>query len=84
MCEVHPRRSGLSAWCHFPKSQSNAFFAGRDFTDILRASRASRLHTFRDSATSFTNAQTGNLKLAQKLLGHVTIDMTAEVYTHFR
>jgi integrase len=28
------------------------------------------------------NAKTGNLKLAQKLLGHSTIDMTADVYTH--
>lgn len=31
---------------------------------------------------SFINTQTGNLKLAQKLLGHSTIDMTADVYTH--
>jgi len=28
------------------------------------------------------NAQTGNLKLAQKLLGHSTIDITAKVYTY--
>ena len=28
------------------------------------------------------NAQTGNLKLAQNLLGHSTINMTADVYTN--
>lgn len=36
----------------------------------------------RHSAASILNEQTGNLKLAQKLLGHSSIDMTAEVYTH--
>jgi integrase len=49
---------------------------------IPRFSGASGFHTFRHSAASFINAQTGNLKLAQKLLGHSTIDMTAGVYTH--
>jgi len=39
-------------------------------------------HTFKHSAASFINAETGNLKLAQKLLGHSTIDMTAGTYTH--
>ena len=36
----------------------------------------------RDSAASIINEQTGNLKLAQKFLGHSTIEMTADVYTH--
>jgi integrase len=53
-----------------------------DRLGIPRSSGASGFHTFRHSAASFINAQTGNLKLAQKLLGHSTIDMTAEVYTH--
>lgn len=53
-----------------------------DRLGIPRASGASGFHTFRHSAASFINAQTGNLKLAQKLLGHSTIDMTADVYTH--
>jgi integrase len=53
-----------------------------DRSGIPRASRGSGFHTFRHSAASFINWQTGNLKLAQKLLGHATIDMTAEVYTH--
>src|ERR1700728_3964895 len=48
----------------------------------VRSARPVRLHTFCHSAASFINALTGNLKLARKLLGHATIDTTAEVYTH--
>jgi integrase len=33
-------------------------------------------------AASIVNEQTGNLKLAQKFLGHSTIKMTADIYTH--
>jgi integrase len=39
-------------------------------------------HAFRHSLGSLINAETGNLKLAQKLLGHSNINMTADVYTH--
>jgi len=39
-------------------------------------------HTFRHSAASIVNEQTGNLKLAQKFLGHSIIEMTADIYTH--
>jgi integrase len=53
-----------------------------DRLGISRSSGASGFHTFRHSAASILNQQTGNLKLAQKLLGHSTIDMTADVYTH--
>jgi Phage integrase family/Putative transposase len=49
---------------------------------IPRTAGASGFHTFRHSAASILNQETGNLKLAQKLLGHATIDMTAAVYTH--
>lgn len=49
---------------------------------IPRTAGASGFHTFRHSAASILNRETGNLKLAQKLLGHATIDMTADVYTH--
>lgn len=49
---------------------------------VPRVLRSSGFHTFRHSAASFINAETGNLKLAQKLLGHSSIDMTAHVYTH--
>jgi len=53
-----------------------------DRLGIPRTSGASGFHTFRHSAASFINSQTGNLKLAQKLLGHATIDITAGIYTH--
>jgi integrase len=53
-----------------------------DRLGISRSSGASGFHTFRHSAASILNHQTGNLKLAQKLLGHSTINMTADVYTH--
>jgi integrase len=62
--------------------RKDVFYPALDRLGIPRASGASGFHTFRHSAASFINAQTGNLKLAQKLLGHATIDMTAEVYTH--
>ena len=47
-----------------------------------RPKRGAGFHAFRHSAASFINAQTGNLKLAQKLLGHSDIATTADVYTH--
>ena len=53
-----------------------------DRLGIPRSLGVSGFHTFRHSVASFINTQTGNLKLAQKLLGHSTIDMTADVYTH--
>lgn len=53
-----------------------------DKLGIPRLSGASGFHTFRHSVASFINAQTSNLKLAQKLLGHSNISMTADVYTH--
>lgn len=62
--------------------RKDVLYPALDRLGIPRASGASGFHTFRHSAASFINAQTGNLKLAQKLLGHATIDMTAEVYTH--
>ena len=43
---------------------------------------ASGFHTFTHSAASIVNEQTENLKLAQKFLGHSTIKMTADIYTH--
>jgi len=37
---------------------------------------------FRHSAATFLNQQTGNLKLAQKFLGHADISTAANIYTH--
>jgi len=53
-----------------------------DRLGIPRKKGASGFHTFRHSAASIVNDQTGNLKLAQKFLGHSTIEMTADIYTH--
>lgn len=53
-----------------------------DRLGIPRQPRSSGFHRFRHSAGSFVNAQTGNLKLAQKFLGHSNISTTANIYTH--
>ncbi|HUU13876.1 MAG TPA: site-specific integrase, partial [Terriglobia bacterium] len=53
-----------------------------DRLGIPRASRSAGFHRFRHSVGSFINAETGNLKLAQKLLGHSNLSTTADIYTH--
>jgi len=53
-----------------------------DRAGIPRSSRSAGFHTFRHSAASFINAETGNLKLSQKFLGHANAELTANVYTH--
>jgi integrase len=53
-----------------------------DRLGIERGNRSSGFHAFRHAAASLINARTGDLKLAQKLLGHSTLSMTANVYTH--
>jgi integrase len=53
-----------------------------DRLNISRPRRVSGFHAFRHSVGSLINSETGNLKLAQKLLGHSNINMTADVYTH--
>lgn len=53
-----------------------------DRLGIVRTARASGFHTFRHSAASLINAETGNVKLAQKLLGHSNFSTTADTYTH--
>lgn len=53
-----------------------------DRLQIPRPARGSGFHCFRHSAGSFVNAETGNLKLAQKLLGHSRYETTANIYTH--
>jgi integrase len=60
----------------------DVLYPALDRLQIPRGSRCAGFHTFRHSAASFINAETGNLKLAQRLLGHATLDMTANVYTH--
>jgi integrase len=53
-----------------------------DRMGILRPRRSSGFHAFRHSAASILNEQTGNLKLAQRFLGHADISTTANIYTH--
>lgn len=60
----------------------DVLYPALDRLQIPRAARAAGFHTFRHSAGSFINAETGNLKLAQKLLGHSNLSTTADIYTH--
>ena len=53
-----------------------------DRLGIPRTSRAAGFHTFRHSAATIVNQQTGDLKSVQKLLGHSNLSTTADVYTH--
>lgn len=49
---------------------------------IPRLRRASGFHVFRHVAGSLVVQETGNLKLAQRLLGHSNIGTTGDIYTH--
>ena len=49
---------------------------------IPRIKGASGFHAFRHTAGSVVEAQTGRLKLAQRLLRHSNLSTTADVYTH--
>jgi len=60
----------------------DVLYPALDRLGITRTSRAAGFHTFRHSAASIVNARTGNLKLAQKFLGHSNLSTTADVYTH--
>ncbi len=53
-----------------------------DRLHIPRPKRSAGFHCFRHSAASLINNRTGNLKLAQNLLGHSNLSTTADVYTH--
>jgi integrase len=62
--------------------RKDVLYPALDRLRIPRISRMSGFHAFRHSAGSIVNAQTGNLKLAQKLLGHSNLSTTADIYTH--
>ncbi len=53
-----------------------------DRLQIPRRARSAGFHCFRHSAASIINAETGNMKIAQKLLGHSNLNITADLYTH--
>jgi len=52
-----------------------------DRLQVNRTKRNAGFHCFRHTAASLLNELTGNLKLAQNLLGHRQISTTADVYT---
>jgi len=60
----------------------DVLYSALDRSGISRPTRVSGFHMFRHSAATFLNQQTGNLKLAQKFLGHADISTTANIYTH--
>jgi len=49
---------------------------------ILHQARTHGFHMFRHSAGSIVQAKTGDLKLAQELLGHARISTTSDIYVH--
>ena len=63
-------------------SRRDVLYPALDRLGIPRDKRSAGFHTFRHSVGSLINAQTGNLKLAQKLLGHSNLSTTADIYTH--
>jgi integrase len=69
------------AW-HPDVLRRDVLYPALDRLQIPRPARGAGFHCFRHSVGSFVNAQTGNLKLAQKLLGHSRYETTANIYTH--
>jgi integrase len=53
-----------------------------DRLQIPREKRQSGFPAFRHSAGSVINQETGNIKLAQALLGHADFSTTADIYVH--
>ncbi len=53
-----------------------------DRLNIPRPKGAAGFHAFRHSAASLINAETGNLKITQKFLGHSNVSTTADIYIH--
>jgi integrase len=62
--------------------RKDVLYPSLDRLHIPRVKGASGFHAFRHSAASMLNAQTGNLKLTQKFLGHSNVSTTADIYTH--
>jgi hypothetical protein len=62
--------------------RKDVLYPALDRLNIPRPKGAGGFHCFRHSAASFINAETGNLKIIQKYLGHSNGSTTADVYTH--
>lgn len=62
--------------------RKDVLYCTLDRLNIPRSKGAAGFHAFRHSAASLINAETGNLKLTQKFLGHANFNTTADIYTH--
>ena len=62
--------------------RKDVLYPALDRLGIKRTARDSGFHAFRHAAATLINARTGDMKLAQRLLGHTNLAMTANVYTH--
>jgi integrase len=62
--------------------RNQVLYPAMDAAKIERSSREYGFHIFRHAAGSIVHAKTGDLKLAQKLLGHARISTTSDIYTH--
>ena len=57
-------------------------YPAMDRCGISREKWSHGFHVFRHTAGSILHAQTGDLKLAQELLGHSRISTTSDIYIH--
>lgn len=57
-------------------------YPAMDRCGISREKWSHGFHVFRHTAGSIVHAQTGDLKLAQELLGHSRISTTSDIYIH--
>jgi integrase len=62
--------------------RKKVLYPAMDLAGIERKPRAHGFHMFRHSAGSIVHAKTGDLKLAQELLGHARISTTSDIYVH--
>jgi integrase len=62
--------------------RKKVLYPAMDLAGIERKARAHGFHMFRHSAGSIVHAKTGDLKLAQELLGHARISTTSDIYIH--
>jgi integrase len=62
--------------------RKKVLYPAMELAGIERRARAHGFHMFRHSAGSIVHAKTGDLKLAQELLGHARISTTSDIYVH--
>lgn len=62
--------------------RKDVLYPALDRLNIPRPKGAAGFHAFRHSAATLVHAETGNLKLTQRFLGHTSVTTTADIYTH--